>query len=123
MSPKAILLRVLWLPMSLWSLDSTESPSQEFKIFCLSSILIFFMKILCYDCMESTYNIIFSLKQKFKPILEKANINHIHIKSLKRKCITKGFLCSNNNFVRSLFCLHLRLQRINQFLFHLTLSA
>lgn len=33
------------------------------------------------------------------------------------------FLCSNNNFVRSLFCLHLRLQRINQFLFHLPLSA
>lgn len=80
------------------------------------------MKILCYDCMESTYNIIYSLEQKFKPILEKANINQIHIMSLKQKYITKVFLCSNNNFVRSLFCLHLKLQRINQFLFHLPLS-
>lgn len=49
------------------------------------------MKILCYDCMESTYNIIYSLEQKFKPILEKANINQIHIMSLKQKYITKVF--------------------------------
>lgn len=52
--------------------------------------------------MDITHNIIYSLEQKFKPILEKANINHIHIKSLNENAFQK-FFCARTIILLDLY--------------------